>query len=73
MKTQNTTLAFRKNAVIELSRVELFEVNGGTSAPCGVAVAGAAIGAAGAVVGGLIVVANNAGVAVGEAISRAVD
>jgi len=72
MKTQNKKLAFRKNAVIELNRLELVEINGGTTLPCGASVV-AAIGAAAAVVGGLIVVANDAGQAVGEAISRAVD
>lgn len=71
MKTQQNTLAFRKNAVVELNNQQLLTVNGGTSPATASSIPCA--GAAAALVVAAIEVVNDAGVAVGEAISREID
>jgi len=66
MKTQNKTLGFRKNAIIDLNNDQLLIVNGGTTPAC--AAAGAAASSAGCAAGAAAV-----GAAVGVAIAVVVD
>ena len=65
MKTQNTKLAFGKNSIVELNDTELNTINGGSL--------GEFVEGAFDVLGQVVDAVHDAGVAVGGAISRAIN
>jgi len=71
MKTNKNNLVFTKNSIVELNKFELLQIKGGTSIPIASTVPCA--GAAAALIVAAVEVVNDAGVAVGEAISREID